>query len=82
MLTNPDLLHHSLLPGHEHWASFLRGAAYVVVDESHHYRGVFGSHVAGGPAPAAPGLPRATAAEPVFVLASATSADPRAPRAC
>ncbi|HYO85134.1 MAG TPA: DEAD/DEAH box helicase [Dermatophilaceae bacterium] len=46
VLTNPDLLHASLLPGHEHWAGFLRRLRYVVVDECHTYRGVFGSHVA------------------------------------
>lgn len=46
VLTNPDLLHASLLPQHARWASFLRSLRYVVVDESHRYRGVFGAQVA------------------------------------
>ncbi|MGB3256619.1 MAG: DEAD/DEAH box helicase [Ornithinimicrobium sp.] len=45
VLTNPDLLHHSLLPGHEHWRTFLRKLDYIVIDECHVYRGVFGAHV-------------------------------------
>lgn len=45
VLTNPDLLHHSLLPGHASWASFLRRLDLIVVDEAHAYRGVLGSHV-------------------------------------
>ena len=45
VLSNPDLLHHSLLPGHAAWASFLRRLELVVVDEAHTYRGVLGSHV-------------------------------------
>ena len=46
VLTNPDMLHHGLLPAHRRWAGFLRALRFVVVDECHHYRGVFGSHVA------------------------------------
>jgi DEAD/DEAH box helicase domain-containing protein len=46
VLTNPDFLHFSMLPGHRRWARFLRGLRYVVVDEGHTYRGVFGAHVA------------------------------------
>ena len=55
VLTNPDMLHHSMLPGHARWASFLRRLRYVVIDEMHHYRGVFGAHVARCAAPAPPG---------------------------
>ncbi|MGI5147042.1 DEAD/DEAH box helicase [Plantactinospora sp. CA-294935] len=46
VLTNPDMLHHGILPGHARWSAFLRRLAFVVVDECHTYRGVFGSHVA------------------------------------
>ncbi len=46
VLTNPDMLHLGLLPHHPYWADFLRHLRYVVVDEVHVYRGVFGSHVA------------------------------------
>ncbi|MCZ4496452.1 MAG: box helicase [Thermoleophilia bacterium] len=46
LLTNPDMLSAGILPAHAEWATFLRGLAVVVVDESHVYRGVFGSHVA------------------------------------
>ena len=71
LLTNPDMLHRSLLPGHERWARFLGSLAYVVVDECHHYRGVFGAHVA----QVLRRLQRILehhGAQPVFVLASAT----------
>lgn len=75
VLTNPDMLHHSLLPAHEHWHDLLRHVDLIVVDECHHYRGLFGAHVA---------LVlrrllrvcRAHGADPVVVLASATMADP------
>ena len=45
VFTNPDLLHLSMLPGHARWARFLAGLRFVVVDEAHRYRGVFGSQV-------------------------------------
>jgi len=82
LLTTPDMLHRALLPRHNRWSGFLSRLTYVVVDECHGYRGVFGSHVAhvlrrlrrvvAHHAPA-DGPPR-----PVFVLASATVGEPGA----
>src|ERR1041384_4119974 len=46
VLTNPDMLHVGMLPYHTSWARFFAGLKYVVIDELHTYRGVFGSHVA------------------------------------
>jgi DEAD/DEAH box helicase domain-containing protein len=75
VLTNPDMLHHGVLPRHDAWSGFLRRLRYVVVDECHTYRGVFGSHVAH----VLRRLRRVCArygSRPVFVLASATAGDP------
>jgi DEAD/DEAH box helicase domain-containing protein len=82
LLTTPDMLHQSLLPRHARWSGFFSRLRYVVIDECHEYRGVFGSHVGhvlrrlrrvvahhtppGGPS------------RPVFVLASATVGSPGA----
>ena len=46
ILTNPDMLHIGILPNHHQWSRLLRHLSYVVIDEAHAYRGVFGSHVA------------------------------------
>jgi DEAD/DEAH box helicase domain-containing protein len=46
VITNPDMLHAGILPHHTRWAQFFQGLRYVVLDEIHTYRGVFGSHVA------------------------------------
>ncbi len=75
VVTNPDMLHRSLLPAHQRWAAFWAGLRYVVVDECHHYRGVFGSSVA----QVLRRLRRVAAhhgAHPTFVLASATVSEP------
>lgn len=77
LLTNPDLLHHSLLPNHRHWAELLSRLAYVIVDESHVARGVFGGHVA----LILRRLRRIAdrySADPTFLLASATIGNPAA----
>jgi DEAD/DEAH box helicase domain-containing protein len=75
VLTNPDMVHHAMLPGHVRWSSFFKRLRFVVIDECHGYRGVFGSHVA----QVVRRLRRIAAhygVEPVFILASATVADP------
>ncbi len=77
LLTNPDMLHVGILPSHERWSEFLHRLRYVVLDEAHVYRGVFGSHVA----QVVRRLRRlcdAYGAAPQFVLASATIAEPKA----
>ena len=45
LLTNPDMLHQGILPFHTHWQMLFRNLQYVVIDELHSYKGVFGSHV-------------------------------------
>ena len=75
LLTNPDLLHFSLLPGHARWAGFLSSLRFVVVDEAHRYRGVFGSQV-GLVLRRLRRLAAWYGADPVFVVASATAGDP------
>jgi DEAD/DEAH box helicase domain-containing protein len=75
ILTNPDMLHVGLLPHHDRWGDVLHNLRYVVVDEAHVYRGVFGSHVA-NVLRRLRRLARAYGADPQFVLASATIANP------
>jgi DEAD/DEAH box helicase domain-containing protein len=75
VLTNPDMLHVGILPNHGAWADLFANLAVVVVDEAHVYRGVFGSHVAN----VLRRLRRIAGAygiEPLFLLASATIANP------
>jgi len=77
LFSNPDMLHRSVLPRHGRWAGFLRRLAFVVLDECHTYRGVFGSHVA----LLLRRLLRVCqryGARPTLVLASATVAEPAA----
>ncbi|WP_167754086.1 DEAD/DEAH box helicase [Amycolatopsis nivea] len=75
VFSNPDMLHRGILSAHSRWTQFFRRLRYVVVDECHSYRGVFGSHVA----LLLRRLRRVAehyGASPVFVLASATTASP------
>ena len=75
VLTNPDMLHVGVLPHHDRWGDVLANLRYVVVDEAHVYRGVFGSHVA-NVLRRLRRLARIYDAEPQFLLASATIANP------
>jgi DEAD/DEAH box helicase domain-containing protein len=75
VLTNPDMLHQGILPGHERWSAFLGQLALVVVDEAHTLRGVFGSHVA-AVLRRLRRLANRYGADPTFVLASATLGNP------
>jgi DEAD/DEAH box helicase domain-containing protein len=75
ILTNPDMLHLGVLPHHDRWGDVLSNLRYVVVDEAHVYRGVFGSHVA-NVLRRLRRLARVYGAEPQFLLASATIANP------
>src|SRR4051794_31405097 len=76
ILTNPDMVHVSTLSQHRQWGDILANLAWVVVDEAHVYRGVFGSHVA-NVLRRLRRLARAYGTEPRFVLASATIANPK-----
>ena len=75
ILTNPDMLHVGILPNHRSWGDMLSNLAWVVVDEAHAYRGVFGSHVA-NVLRRLRRLANAYGTEPRFVLTSATIANP------
>ncbi|RDZ26654.1 DEAD/DEAH box helicase [Lysobacter silvisoli] len=77
VVSNPDMLHQAILPHHTKWAQFFENLRYVVIDEIHTYRGVFGSHVAN----VLRRLKRVCAfygANPQFILCSATIGNPQA----
>ena len=77
LLTNPDMLHTGILPHHTNWADFFRNLRFVVIDEIHTYRGVFGSHIAN----VIRRLKRVAkfyGAAPQFILTSATMGNPKA----
>ncbi|MBX3015289.1 MAG: DEAD/DEAH box helicase [Caldilineaceae bacterium] len=76
ILSNPDMLHTGILPYHTHWEAFFANLRYVVLDELHTYRGIFGSHVAN----VLRRLQRICAfygSHPQFICASATIANPQ-----
>jgi len=75
VLTNPDMLHQGVLPHHPRWARFFSSLRYVVVDELHVYRGIFGSHVA-NVLRRLKRVARFHGSDPVFLLSSATIANP------
>jgi DEAD/DEAH box helicase domain-containing protein len=77
LLTNPDMLHVGILPHHELWSRFLKGLRFVVVDEAHALRGIFGSHVA-LVLRRLRRIARVCGATPVFAFASATIGNPGA----
>lgn len=76
LITNPDMLHYGILPMHTQWAEFFGHLRYVVIDEMHSYRGVFGSHVA-NVLRRLSRLLKFYGAKPQFVMASATIANPQ-----
>ena len=75
VLTNPDMLHSGILPHHTKWAALFQNLRYVVIDELHAYRGVFGSHLANVLRRLAR-ICRHYGSAPQFVMASATIANP------
>ncbi|HLK99078.1 MAG TPA: DEAD/DEAH box helicase [Myxococcaceae bacterium] len=77
LLTNPDMLHTGILPHHANWARLFSNLRYVVIDELHTYRGVFGSHLA-NVLRRLQRVARFHGASPVFILASATIGNPKA----
>ena len=76
ILTNPDMLHAGILPNHTQWARFFHGLRFVVMDEIHTYRGVFGSNVA-CVIRRLLRVCRHYGSRPQFICSSATIANPR-----
>ena len=75
VVSNPDMLHQGILPHHTKWAQFFESLGFVVIDEMHTYRGVFGSHVA-NVIRRLQRICRFYGAAPTFILCSATIANP------
>jgi DEAD/DEAH box helicase domain-containing protein len=75
ILTNPDMLHTGILPHHTKWINLFKNLKYVVVDELHNYRGIFGSHLA-NVLRRLKRVARFYGANPQFILCTATIANP------
>ena len=75
VVSNPDMLHQGILPHHTKWAQFFENLEYVVIDELHTYRGVFGSHM-GNLLRRLRRVCRFYGAQPKFIMCSATIANP------
>ncbi|MFX4263352.1 DEAD/DEAH box helicase [Pelotomaculum propionicicum] len=75
IITNPDMLHQGILPNHLKWNSFISNLKFVVIDELHNYRGVFGTHVS-HVIRRLRRLCRHYGSDPAFILCSATIANP------
>ena len=75
VITNPDMLHTGILPHHTRWARFFSDLKYVVLDELHTYRGVFGSHI-GNVLRRLQRICQFHGSNPVFIMCSATIANP------
>lgn len=76
IISNPDMLHAGILPNHTRWVKFFSNLKYIVIDELHAYRGVFGSHVA-SVLRRLMRIARFYGSSPVFIFSSATIANPR-----
>ena len=76
VLSNPDMLHSGILPHHPRWAKLFENLRYVVIDELHAYRGVFGSHLC-NVLRRLRRVCRHYGSDPVFICSSATIANPR-----
>ncbi|MEC1684620.1 ATP-dependent helicase MrfA [Bacillus mojavensis] len=76
VITNPDMLHSAILPHHTKWVSLFENLKYIVIDELHTYRGVFGSHVA-NVIRRLKRICRFYGSDPIFICTSATIANPK-----
>ena len=76
LISNPDMLHTGILPHHANWSDFFSNLKFIVIDEAHTYRGVFGSHVA-NVIRRVKRVAKFYGATPQFILASATIGNPK-----